>query len=204
MIWMINGRQIQLVLPIFASSAWEQFNVGAKFMPLAPWLMWLPLVRCTPTYFGSLEVPFKYVFIRFCLDICQNMWNNWAGCAQTGMLLNWFHPALDWLCTVPPYTIQALTEGATAPGLTDHMPPLAGSDWRFHWSMILSDVIFGWIALFPSHCWLPIPEELSLQSSARWVALWRTWLSGPEENLSADELARTSQTSCLWMSMRLF
>lgn len=163
---MINGLKIQIDLPIFASSAWEQFNIGAKFMHLAPWLMWLPLVRRTPTYFGYFGVPFKYVFSCLHLQIYQNMWNNWADCAQTGMLLNWFHLALDWLCIEPLYTIQALTEGVTAQGLTDHMPPLAGSDWRCHRSMILSDAFFGWIALFLSHWWLPRLEELSMSRTS--------------------------------------
>ena len=48
------------------------------------------------------------------------------------MLLNWFHPALDWLCIVPLYTIQALTEDAIARWLTDQMPPLASPDWWCH------------------------------------------------------------------------
>ena len=147
-------------------------------MPLAPWLMWWLLARCTPTYFGSLGVPFKYVFSCLHLQICQLCEITDLAMHWTGMLLNWIHPALDWLCIEPLYTIQALTEGATARGLMDQMPPFAGSNWSCHGSMTLSDTFFGWIALFLFHCWLPRSEELSLRSSmqrcAQWVVRRRT------------------------------
>ena len=127
---------------------------------------------------------------------------------RTGMLLNWIHPTLDWLCIESLYTVQALTEGAVAWVLMDQMPPLVGSNWSCHDSTTLSDALFGWIALFLFHCWLPRPEESSLQpivqSCGHWVVHLRTRLWAPEENLFADGLACTCQTFCLWTSIRLF
>ena len=55
-----------MIRPKIALSSGEQFD--SKFMTLAPWLMWQSLARCTLKYFGSLGVPFKYVFS--CLHLC--------------------------------------------------------------------------------------------------------------------------------------
>ena len=157
--------------------------IVAKFMAQVPWLMWKAPARCAPNYFGSLGVPFKYVLRCLHLQIFQLCEITDLAMHWTGMLLNWIHPALDWLCIELLSTVQALTEGATAWGLMDHIPPLEGSTWSCHGSTTLSDAFFVWIALFLSHCWLPRPEESSLQSSmqscANWVVHLRTWLCEP-------------------------
>ena len=116
-------------------------------------------------------MPFKYVFSCLHLQI-------WLLCGitdlamhWTGMLLNWIHSSFDWLCVEPLYTVQVLTEGATAWELKDQMPPLAGSNWGYHGSTTLSDAFFGWIALSLFHCWLPWPEESSLLSSMQIIPI---------------------------------
>ena len=88
-------------------------------------------------------MPFKYVFSCLHLQICQLCEIPDLAMHWTDMLLNWIHPTFDWLCIEPLYTVQVLTEGATAWELMDQMPPLAGSNRGYHGSMTLSDAFFG-------------------------------------------------------------